>query len=338
MRLSNKRRLRLLRYGPGLVLGSNGSSGLILTRRCNMNCRYCSIRNEESDPDCIKELSAGAWCAVIDKLRKLKVRQVILTGGEPSLYPDVVEVARHAHSKMLVSMVSNGLFLIRDDPLADSLLKYIDVLSLSVDAFLDTQQAPEGPTLDRIAGFLDAAGLLREMIITITKQNIGDVSELVRFLGERGWSTRLSLVHAGSPGHPFRGDGPGMAPGAEDVPELEKMAVEIEELRSKGLPYADSPEFLAGIPLFVKGERTMPCPAGQGILEIDADGAVQPCQDSASTGLTLDELLELPDPNAFLRQSRSPSCRCHYSNYHRLGGADRKIRAALARVKAIFAG
>ena len=331
MGLSIDRRFRLMRYGPGLALGFTGSVGLVLTRRCDMACPYCFIRRSENDQKSVPELPLERWLANIDALYRLKFRQVVFTGGEPTLYSGIVDLAEYARKRMLASIVSNGRFLIHDDPLAERLLPHIDLISLSDDAFWDSRKHLIEPELDKAARLLDSMGLNREMIITVTSRGIGEIPEKARMLGERGWSIRLSLVHRGVSRHPFRGTGADLAPGPGQAPELEEMVSSLESLRKSGLAIADTPDFLAGIPRFVRGERTMPCPVGLGVLEVDTDGSVQACQDCPSTGLTPAELGARPDRVELLRQSRLRACRCHYSHYYRHYGLRRKLRTARVR-------
>ncbi|MBM4386738.1 MAG: radical SAM protein [Deltaproteobacteria bacterium] len=335
MALSVSRLARLVRYSPGLASGLRGVAGLVLTRRCDMACAYCSIRRPGKEEYKGKEISVEGWKSAVDALRKLKVNMVVLTGGEPTLHGGIIEIAGHARKDMLVSLVSNGRFLLRNKEFARRLLGYIDLISVSADAFMDSGGGFKAGELDGAASLIDEMGLNREMIFTITKNNIGELPEAASFTGKRGWGVRFSLVHAGNPQHPFRGTGTALAPGKEHADALGKMVSSIENLRSGGLPIIDNRLFLRGIPEFVRGEKTLSCPAGIKTMEIDEDGTVQACQDSPSTGFRAADLLTMKDPDEFLRNSRLPSCRCHYSHYHRIFSRG-KAGHALSRFISMF--
>lgn len=71
--------------------------GLILTRGCNMGCRYCDFDSGQSDCDMDEELvsqSLGGWARwVVDAGgRQLNLH---FFGGEPFVRPDLIELAVH---------------------------------------------------------------------------------------------------------------------------------------------------------------------------------------------------------------------------------------------------
>ncbi|HEY2514149.1 MAG TPA: radical SAM protein, partial [Polyangiaceae bacterium] len=65
---------------------------LSLTDRCDLACIYC--RPHRHDGYLEKRLDLSAWIAMVDGLVRAGVRRVRLTGGEPLLHKDVVEVVR----------------------------------------------------------------------------------------------------------------------------------------------------------------------------------------------------------------------------------------------------
>lgn len=92
------------------VLFSNAplDAQLIVTRRCNLSCGYCSEFDNFSEPvplDVLKER--------IDVLHRLGSMNITLLGGEPLIHPDVAELVRYAGRQANVSIVTNG-FLLRN--------------------------------------------------------------------------------------------------------------------------------------------------------------------------------------------------------------------------------
>ncbi len=63
---------------------------LWLTYRCNYRCGMCGIR----DLPPTREMDLSDLAVVASNLRRIRVSQVILTGGEPTLRADLVEVIR----------------------------------------------------------------------------------------------------------------------------------------------------------------------------------------------------------------------------------------------------
>ncbi|MFH1511178.1 MAG: radical SAM protein [Candidatus Woesearchaeota archaeon] len=63
-----------------------------ITGLCNMRCKYCSVRKPYLNTD---TLTTKEWKTIITKLRQLGVYQIGLTGGEPTLREDIVELAKY---------------------------------------------------------------------------------------------------------------------------------------------------------------------------------------------------------------------------------------------------
>ena len=76
---------------------------LIVTRRCNLSCGYCTEYDKTSEPVALDVLKRR-----IDALHKLHVVNVSILGGEPLMHPDIAEVVAYADKKCQVSITTNG--------------------------------------------------------------------------------------------------------------------------------------------------------------------------------------------------------------------------------------
>lgn len=77
---------------------------------CNSRCIYCynNIRSNE-------QISVDNFMKMINKLKKIGVRCVILTGGEPTLHPNLMELLNILKdNEMMVGMSTNGINLNND--------------------------------------------------------------------------------------------------------------------------------------------------------------------------------------------------------------------------------
>ncbi len=63
-----------------------------ITRACNMQCKYCSIRKPYEHNT---ELTTEEWKTIIKKVADLGTFQIGFTGGEPTLRKDIVELANY---------------------------------------------------------------------------------------------------------------------------------------------------------------------------------------------------------------------------------------------------
>ncbi|HHX42219.1 MAG TPA: radical SAM protein, partial [Armatimonadetes bacterium] len=79
---------------------------LALTYRCNNACAHCY---NEPGRKAMPSLTTTEWRDALDRLARLGVLHVIFTGGEPTLFPDLIELIRHAdHLGPIVGMNTNG--------------------------------------------------------------------------------------------------------------------------------------------------------------------------------------------------------------------------------------
>jgi radical SAM protein with 4Fe4S-binding SPASM domain len=106
--------------------GTPVAAMLQLTARCNFRCSHCYQAERRRD-----ELTTRAWRAVLDDLREAGVLLLTLSGGEPLLRRDFLEIASHARAlRFSLQLKTNG-FLI-DRRMADQLARL---------AFLDVQMS-----------------------------------------------------------------------------------------------------------------------------------------------------------------------------------------------------
>jgi MoaA/NifB/PqqE/SkfB family radical SAM enzyme len=93
-----------LRYGPWLAQ-------VVVTRRCNLKCGYCTEYDRTSDPAAYDGLASR-----LAKLAELPAWAVCLTGGEPTMHPrlpDLVAEMRRLGFKRRM-LITNGWRLTRE--------------------------------------------------------------------------------------------------------------------------------------------------------------------------------------------------------------------------------
>lgn len=90
----------------------------LLTRHCNWNCRYCSIRN--SQPECSEQELLKAFKAVLQNYRQENHLIINLSGGEPGLlsrklmYQLLIAITNMAYSVHLNIFTNGKAFWIED--------------------------------------------------------------------------------------------------------------------------------------------------------------------------------------------------------------------------------
>ncbi|MFQ5512143.1 MAG: radical SAM protein [Candidatus Krumholzibacteriia bacterium] len=82
---------------------------LIVTRRCNLSCGYCTEYDNVS-----KSVPYESLRERIDALHRLGVVQIALLGGEPLMHEDVDRIVTRASRASQVSMTTNGFLVGRE--------------------------------------------------------------------------------------------------------------------------------------------------------------------------------------------------------------------------------
>ncbi|MCI4358552.1 MAG: GTP 3',8-cyclase MoaA [Thermoplasmata archaeon] len=103
-----------------------------LTQRCNLRCVFCHM---EGQPVSTEELSPSEIERVVRAGARVGIDRVKLTGGEPTLRTDIVEIVRRIRPHLReVSMTTNGLKL-RElaGPLSEAGLDRVNVSLPSLD-------------------------------------------------------------------------------------------------------------------------------------------------------------------------------------------------------------
>ncbi len=176
---------------------------LALTYACNNACAHCY--NEPGRFE-MESLGVEGWRQVLDKLAEIGVPHVILTGGEPTLHPDLPAIVRYADGLgQIVGMNSNGRKLA--DPrlvetLAEAGLNHVQITLESCRAEVhDGMVGREGAFDQTVAGIQQAlaGGIHTITNTTLTQQNAGHALDIIAFLDDLGLRTFAmnGIIHAG---------------------------------------------------------------------------------------------------------------------------------------------
>lgn len=166
------------------------------TRRCNLACRHCAY---DAPPTAEAVLPLPAWVAIIDELEALRTRNVVLSGGEPLLYPAIDGLIDHLAGKRLrVDLLTNGTLI--SPARARALARPHFSVTVSLDGpDAATHDWLRGPgAFARVCAGLDQLarhGATRHIAATIHRRNLHAMDELVRVgIGVGARSVNFVLV------------------------------------------------------------------------------------------------------------------------------------------------
>jgi MoaA/NifB/PqqE/SkfB family radical SAM enzyme len=258
--------------------------------RCNCRCLMCDIWKETEG----REIGAAEFDRYLDDFSQLKVRWVVLSGGEPLMHSNWSRLCELLRARGIrTTVLSTGILFERD---ARRIAECVDDLIVSLD----------GPPLvhDRIRRLPGAFGLLARGIdsirafrpdmpiaarSTVQRENYRDLRETA-VAAERLGLKSISFLAADVASEAFNRPG-GWSPARQSEIalseyDLPKLDAEIEALieRWDGSDFlADAPEKLRRIALHYRAHlglatpRSPVCNAPWVSAVIETDGTVRPC-------------------------------------------------------------
>ncbi len=161
---------------------------LNLTRRCNLKCAHCYLDaglRRNGDPG---ELETAEITALLDDIAALSDEtMVVVTGGEPLLRPDILDICRHASGLgLMVVMGTNGTLLdekrVRDLQEAGVRAAGISLDSLKPD-YHDSFRGLEGAWAKTMAGIDNCrrAGMMFQIHFSVTDENADELDDMIAF-------------------------------------------------------------------------------------------------------------------------------------------------------------
>ena len=149
-----------------------------LTYRCNAKCGFCDIWEQPSPTVNLEDAARN-----LDDLRRLGVRVIDFTGGEPLLHPKLPELLRMAKDRgFLTTVTTNGLLYPKK---AKQLAGLVDLLHFSIDSPVPHEHDASrgvkcfGKLMESIEVAL-ALGERPDLLFTVTNENVHHLPTIYR--------------------------------------------------------------------------------------------------------------------------------------------------------------
>jgi cyclic pyranopterin phosphate synthase len=171
-----------------------------VTQRCNLHCPYCHREGEEKrNGNSVTEMTPEEIIRIVRVAVGLGMRRIKITGGEPLLRPDILDVVKgisQIYGLKDLSMTTNGTFLSKyaDDLCRNGLMRVnVNIPALNS----ETYHKLLGGNLQDVINGIDAAikaGLnpVKLNMLILKDVNNRDIPEMMRFASER--DTALQLI------------------------------------------------------------------------------------------------------------------------------------------------
>lgn len=164
-----------------------------ITNRCNLNCKYCYM-NANKD---LSSMTFDQFKHVVDYFTEVGVEIVMLSGGEPCLHPDIIEMIQYISTKGLeIGLVTNGTIISKE--LVECILANNVIVQISIDA-MDSDNYILSRGIDQLNQVVENIKLLNSnditvtMSITLNNATISEVKKTVDF----ALSNQIHTLHYG---------------------------------------------------------------------------------------------------------------------------------------------
>lgn len=102
---------------------------LMINTKCNLKCSFCDLYKDN------KEMKFDKIKYILDELKKLKIKYLAITGGEPLFHKDISKIINYAYKLgYSISLATNGL-LIKNNL---NTLNKVNFISISLDGIKET--------------------------------------------------------------------------------------------------------------------------------------------------------------------------------------------------------
>ena len=253
---------------------------LEITRRCNLTCSHCYVSAGTARDN---ELATEEIFRLIDEFAEMGVWAIAITGGEPTLHKNFVEIVRYARKRnLLVGIATNGMFLSAE--LLAALPRDGVIISISLDDLHIVSEKPdrEFRSVARAVELTKAAGFSVNLMTNTHRGNIGKLGELISWAKGQGISVRSV---------PFSPLGRGKSVARQ----LENTAADVETAASFWFQECQwEHEFHRQTGLCVGvifnyglslAYMTRRCSSGRYLCYVCSDGTVYPCTMCAGEGI-----------------------------------------------------
>jgi putative heme d1 biosynthesis radical SAM protein NirJ1 len=194
-------RLRYHEKASSQHFGTGPGSGPVVvwnaTKTCNLECAHCYADAETRRFQ--GELTTAEAEAMIRDLASINVPALLISGGEPLVRPDVLDLAEYAMSLgVRVTFSTNGTLI--DQKKAERIAKIgVTYVGISIDGAEerhDTFRGRKGAYRDAIRGIRHCrdAGIRVGVRFTVTKENVHEIDSVLRVVEDEGIG-RLCLYH-----------------------------------------------------------------------------------------------------------------------------------------------
>lgn len=289
-----------------------------VTNICNLNCIGCY--SYDRTRNCTDKLTLENYSYILSELAKNGVETVTISGGEPLIRKDIIEICRYAKDKAKISvlnLITNGTLY--DEEQIKQLKKYVDALAVSIDGYSteNSQFLRDAGSFQKAVEFVRRVkelGLPVSILPTLHKKNIKAIGEYMKLSRELQVPISFSLLTCS-------GELKDFIPTDQDLSFLAEYLCEY--MKNGVVPLQDYSEL----------EARKSCGAGSSIISVTSEGDIYPCHMMHDTNTVMGNILERPLEEILYNAKPLPNVedieKCQNCEMKYLCGGGCKARALL---------
>jgi len=233
-----------------------------VTARCNLRCQQCNIIYANAD---MEECTTEQALQVAENLAAIGTSIVLLTGGEPFIRRDIIQIAE--------GFMANGVHpRLQTNGLAtfEELERMAEIgahdISISLDSLAPALQDTINGGYDEswFEAIKNVAHINRvfpedsfcALGCVLAPSNIDEIVPLVHFATKIGWWVSLVPAHESDPTRPrsFSTFDPALLFSPDDYPRVRAVLDQVRAMKRQGFNLYDSDEYLDDIYRYVTGD------------------------------------------------------------------------------------
>ncbi|MFC1579334.1 radical SAM protein [Thermodesulfobacteriota bacterium] len=247
------------------------SINLEVTKRCNARCDFCDYwKTQEEQP-------LTDYSAIVKRLDPLAV---VLTGGEPLLRRDIVDIVRSlkkSNPLTRISLITNGILL--TEQIALSLHEAgLDQLSISLD-FLDERHDRNrghkglAARIGEIAPRIRARGINLCLNTVIMRDNLDSLEDIVI------WAQKNGLLIGFSTYCDMKNMNKSHLIPADDIDRAAQVMEKLIHCKRELGNITNSDFYLRRVPRYFQGRGIGNCQSGRKWVQVTPEGYIKRCSE-----------------------------------------------------------
>lgn len=257
---------------------------------CNLNCKMCYVRMTDQQ---VKESGRSVmkneeWLTLAEEAKREGMLYLLLTGGEPFLYPGFRKLYEHlSQMGFLISINTNGTLIDRETVrwLLDFPPSRVNITLYGASTLTYERLCGSGQAFERVKEAIEnlqEAGISVKLNCSLTPDNAGDLEKMVQYAKKRGLILEIASYmfpairrNKENVGNNYRFTPEEAARYKFEIQRLQYGEEAAEEYAHRIL--ADNIPLIREECQEVRADGQVRCRAGRSVFWATWDGQIRPC-------------------------------------------------------------